>query len=467
MNGGTFTPGVAKERPGIYFRFTEALTGNISAGERGRVAIPVVLDWGESHKVFEISNDQEARDKLGLGLNEMFLVKEAKKRSQTVLAYRVNTGEKATATLTGLEEEGEPIEQAEIGKTFIVASDEKIPGNGIIQARYGGVKGNQIMIAVTENVLDDSLKDVITYLNNNEVDRQTVEVWEELDNNDYVVFSEEGTLALTAGLHLTGGENGTATGDDYSKFFTAIESEYFDVVGLPVDDDEAKVSLVSFVKKLREDQGVKVVGVVADYVANYEGIINVTNALVLPDRELTKAETVAWVAGASAGAALRQSLTFVQHDEAIDVIPRYDNPETINRLKKGEFMFTYDGRDKTVSVEQDINSLQAINSKFRKNKIIRILDAINNDITRGIKELLQTRKNLGEDIPANEDGEQLVRSIVVQYLSGQQDEQVLMNFDPETDVQIAITSPGDGFNIGVAVQPVDSAEKYYFDVEVQ
>ncbi|MGJ9460119.1 phage tail sheath family protein [Oceanobacillus sp. CF4.6] len=445
MNGGTFTPGSEKVRPGIYFNFKLRANERVTVGERGRVALPVVLNWGEPKKLIEISNERDASQKLGVDMTDesMFLVRETKKKAGTVLVYRVNEGVKATATLD-------------------VADLSTIT----VTAKYGGSKGNDITIRVSENVVDATKMDVVTFLDNQEVDRQTVADASELVANNYVTFSGSGVLVATAGTNLVGGEDGTAAATDYTDFFAAAETENFDVIGLPVDDDAIKTTFVSFVKRIREDQGVKIVGVVAGHGAGYEGIINVTNGVVLENgKTLTVPETVAWVAGASAGATLNQSLTFMDYEGATDVIPKYDHDETVDRLQKGEFLFTYDSRGKTVSVEQDINSLVGT-SKMSKNKIIRILDAVNNDVVRSLKQAIKNRKNTGEDIPANADGASIVKTAISVYLNELQGNNVIQNFDPAEDLIVEVTTTGDGFNITLGVQPVDSAEKFYIDVEV-
>jgi hypothetical protein len=440
MNGGTFTPGVEKVRPGIYFNFQLRANERISAGERGRAALPLVLSWGKPREMVEIRSAKDARNKLGVDITDpsMSILREAQKRSASVLVYRVNEGEKAKAKL----------------------NEEQT-----ITAVYGGVKGNDIQIVIGSNVVDEEKKDVTTYFGTREVDKQTVSSFEDLKANDYVTFQGSGELTDTAGTKLKEGTDESATSEDYIDFLDAAESEYFDTIGMPVDDEAVKTTFVSFVKRIREDQGLKIQGVLPEYSSNYEGITNVTNAVVLEDRELTIPETVAWVTGASAGATLKQSLTFMEYEGAIDVKPRYDHDEIVKRLQKGEFLFTYNSREKNVTVEQDINSLSG-NSKMSKNKIIRILDAINNDVTQSLKNSIKNRKNTGEDIPANDDGAAIVKTAITVYLNDLQDNSIIQNFDPSDDVTVEVTNAGDGFNIDLAVQPVDSAEKFYFNVEV-
>ncbi|SLC58600.1 Phage tail sheath protein [Mycobacteroides abscessus subsp. massiliense] len=177
------------------------------------------------------------------------------------------------------------------------------------------------------------------------------------------------------------------------------------------------------------------------------------------------------MAGASAGATFNQSLTFVEYEGAVDVLNRIDNDEIVERLAKGEFLFTFDPRDKAVAVEKDINSLTSLtaekNKVFQKNKIVRVLDAINNDLTSQLKALIKSRKASGSDVPASDDGLQFVKTLITQYMGILQDGGGITGFDSESDIAIVLNEDRDGFIIDLAVQPVDAAEKFYFNVEVK
>ncbi|MGM0967133.1 MAG: phage tail sheath family protein [Bacillota bacterium] len=448
MNGGTFTPGTEKKRPGIYFNFKTTAQQRITLGDRGTVALPITMSWGEPKTFISISGIEDLNKKVGLNIDDksLLLFREAKKKAQTVLLYRLNEGEPA---------------KAQISENFNVL------------ANYGGQKGNEVTIQVTENVLDSSKCDVVTYVGTDIVDKQIVTDVKELKQNKYVSFSGEGEVTITAGVTLSGGKNGVPSVADYTAFLEEAETEYFDVIALPNNTSEQlKATFVAFIKRLRDDQGRKVQGVVANYAADHEGIINVTSGVVLEDgTEITPAKATAWVAGASAGANFNQSLTFVQYEGAVDTLERLDNDQVEYRLSQGEFLFTFDARDRTVSVEKDINSLTTYttekNKTFAKNKIIRVLDAINNDLTRELKDLIKLRKANGNDIPASDDGLQLVKTLITQYLTQLQDGSGITGFDSETDIVIAFNEDRDGFLIDLAVQPVDAAEKFYFNVEVK
>ncbi|MCY8330752.1 phage tail sheath family protein [Bacillus spizizenii] len=466
MNGGTFTVGKEKERAGIYFNFKTTAEDRVSVGERGTVALPIASSWGEVKKFISISSIEDLNKKVGLNIDDpsLLLLREAMRKASTVLLYRLTEGLRAQADIS-----------------------EGVKATAL----YGGTKGNDIIIRITENVIDSSKVDVTTYLDQSEVDKQTVSKAEELKANKLVEFTGKGDLTVSipltgtapedvsgdlpasSGIRLSGGTDKTPTNADYTAFLEAAETEYFDTIALPVEDNEQlKATFVAFIKRLRDNQGLKVQGVLSNYKGDHEGIINVTGGVLLEDgTEITPEKATAWVAGASAGATFNQSLTFVEYAGAVDVLTRLDNDQVIQRLANGEFLFTYDSRDKSVSVEKDINSLTSLtaekNKMFQKNKIVRVLDAINNDLTSQLKALIKSRKASGSDVPATNDGLQFVKTLITQYLSVLQDNGGITNFVSENDITIALNSDRDGFLIDLAVQPVDAAEKFYFNVEVK
>lgn len=62
---------------------------------------------------------------------------------------------------------------------------------------------------------------------------------------------------------------------------------------------------------------------------------------------------------------------------------------------------------------------------------------------------------------------QLVKTLITQYLTQLQDGSGITGFNSETDIVIGLNEDRDGFIIDLAVQPVDAAEKFYFNVEVK
>lgn len=438
MAGGTFTT-QNKVRPGVYINFNSEPQPLGAVGDRGIATLALPLSWGPSKQIVGIKAGADVSEILGYDITneKVKLVREALKRARLLLLYRLNEGTKATVTHEGL----------------------------TITAQYGGVRGNDIQIVIQSNIDEPGQFDVYTLVDGEEVDVQTVADIEGLQDNAWVTFTGTGTLEPTAGVVLTGGTDGSVTNADHIDYLAAAELHDFNAIALTSDDSQLKGLYAAFAKRLRDDEGKKVQAVIENYPeADYEGVISVKNGVVLADgTELTAAEACAWVAGATAGAEVNESLTYQAYDGAVDVAPRYTNSQIEAALRNGEFVFTLNnGR---AIVEQDINSLTTFTpdkgTQFSKNRVIRVLDGINNDFKR-IFETYYIGK-----VDNNPDGRNLLRSECNSYLDGMQNINAIQNFDSQSDVRVQEGNASDSVLIEVDVQPVDSVEKIYMKVTVR
>lgn len=305
-----------------------------------------------------------------------------------------------------------------------------------------------------------------TLLENTEVDKQTVATAAGLTANDYVEFKPNGpgTLTLTAGMPLVSGANGTVTNAEHSDFLAALEVQDFQTVGLVSEDNTLKALYSAYVKRLRNTEGKKVQAVLSDYAtADHEGIISVANGVVLSDGTVVdKAHAVAWVAGATAAAAVNESLTYQAYDDAVDADVRFSHSETVAALTDGELLFTYNGG--RAVVEQDINTFTSFSpdkgKAFSKNRVLRVLDGIAGDLKRIFENYF-----IGK-LPNNEDGRALFWSQCVTYMNDLQNLEAIENFNAQSDIVVTPGSDSDSVVLDVAVKPVDSVEKVYMKVKV-
>ena len=437
IGGGNFTL-MNKVLPGAYTNFVSVAAG-VSAGSRGVVALPLSLNWGEEGKVIRMDAGDFAKNSLAVfgyeaTAPEMLPIREAFKRAKTVLVYRVNGGgAKATKTVGGV----------------------------IATAKYSGTRGNDIKIGILAN--PDGGSDVVTYIDNREVDRQNVTAVTELVDNDFVTFSGVSVTA-SAAIALAGGTNGNAIGSTYSEAFAAFEVENFNVIGFTGTDTSVMALLATFVKRLRDDEGKKVVAVMGKYAsANYEGIISVKNSVILEDgTELTAAQAAAWVAGATAGAEINESLTNTVYEGAVDVTEKYTKSQYEAALKGGEFVFyAEDGR---VRVLDDINTLVTFaNGKtedWTSNRLVRVMDGWANDVAR-----IFGSTYMG--LATNDDtGRQLFKADLVSL--GKQYEGIgaISEFD-SADITVSQGTGKRDVVVDCALKPNDSMTKLYMTVQVQ
>lgn len=440
VGGGTFTA-QNKVLPGVYINFVS--TGNLPRmGERGVCALALELDWGPEKQVFSMySEDFNSTSQKVLGYastaEQILLVKEALKRAQALLIYRVNSGgEKAKATIGGL----------------------------TVTAKYCGLRGNDLKVAIQANVDDETMVDVITYLETDEVDSQTVAAiggGSALQANAYVTFS--GTdLTATAATSLTGGTNGTADGKAHTEALTAFEVEAFNTIGYCGTDETTKALYGAFVKRLRNDEGVKIVGFLNDYAGDDVGLVSIDNGVYLNDGTHIPAEkAVAWYAGASAGAEVNESLTNTAYDDAVRVDTKYTKSQMKAAIKAGKVVFYEDG-DK-VRVLTDINSLttfgNGVNEDWTSNRVIRVLDNWAMDIARIFGESyigIQTNNNNGRN---------LLKADVAAL--GDQYEKIdaISDFSPD-DITIGQGIGKRDVEVESLLKPNDAMEKLYMTTRV-
>ncbi|MGE7613523.1 phage tail sheath family protein [Paenibacillus sp. NPDC101420] len=438
MAGGTWTT-QNKVRPGVYIN-VETNGGALgTVGSRGITSLALTLPWGAAKVITPIVAGEDTFKTLGYDITapELLLVREAFKRARTVLLYKLDEGVKATVTIGAL----------------------------VPTAKYGGTRGNSLKVVVQTNIDDSSKFDVKTLLDNAVVDTQVVANIAGLKANDWIVWGGTGALTASAGAPLVGGANGTVTNADHTAYLAALELYDFQTVALTSTDNALKAVYAAFVRRLRESEGKKVQAVLENYpVADFEGVISVKNGVVLSDgTTLTAAQATAWVAGATAGAEMNESLTYSAYDDAVDVAPRYTSTQIEAALKAGEFVFT-PSVNRAV-VEQDINTFLSYTPKkgkqLQKNRVLRVLDGIANDLKRIFESFY-----IGK-VSNNVDGRVLFRKEAVIYLDSLQGISAIQNFDAQTDITVLPGVDSDAIYVEANIQPVDSIEKVYMKVQVR
>lgn len=245
-----------------------------------------------------------------------------------------------------------------------------------------------------------------------------------------------------------------------------LMTEDFNVLVYPYDGvtyDANKVTIKAWVDMIRTEEGVSIQAVMANYVADNEAIINVTQGIKLSGgTELTPAQCTAWVGGVTAGANINQSNTGRKYTGAIDVVPRMTKTEMEVAITAGEWIFKVDTAQNVTAV-YDINGLTSVtvdkSKAFTKNRVIRTIDGINNDIT----EIFES--NYVGKVNNNVDGRSLLRASLIEYFNVLQGMNAIQNFVPE-DVTVTPGKDSDAVVIDCNIQPVDSVEKIYITVNL-
>ena len=443
MPGGTWTS-QNKVRPGVYIRFTSTRGLGLTVGERGTVAICEPMSWGPVGTVQTVEAGADTTPFCGyditspeaMFLQQIFLGTNRTDGANTVLLYRPTASGSAKASAT----------------------------TGVLTATalYPGVRGNDITVVITEEV-DAETFTVSTVVDGNIVDEHTgITNVSDLVANAWVTWSGDGAVTATVGTPLTGGNDGTVEASAYSTFLTAIEPYKFDILIYDGSDPTVQTAMVSFIKRMNDENG-QYCQLCAAEMDNPDTryIINVNSPATLSDgTELTPQQVCWWAGGASAGALYNQSLTFAQYPGAVSTTMQ-TNAQIAQQLAAGEFvLFAEDG---LVKVYQDINSLVTytddIGEVFRKNRVVRLLSTIANDI------YAQFSANYIGVVNNNESGRARFKAAIVGYLQDIQANQGIQNFEAD-DVTVEPGTAIDAIVVNVAIQVVDSVEKIYMTVEV-
>lgn len=432
LGGGSFLV-QNKELPGAYINFISKSAASAVLSERGIATMPLEMDWGVSGEIFEVTNGDFQKNSMEIfgyeytsdklkGLRDLFL------NTQTFYGYRLNGGKKAQ--------------------------------NSLAEACYSGIRGNDLKIIIQANADNEDMFDVKTLLETVTVDEQTVSSAEDLTDNHYVKWKTEAVLEATAGMPLSGGENGEVNGASYQAYLDKIEPYTFNTMGVAVTDDTTKSLFAAFVKRMRDEMGVKFQLVLHDYAkADYLGTISINNRVM--DEGWNEASLVYWVTGASAGCAVNRSNQNKKYDGSFMIDTSYTQNQLKAAIREGKFTFHMVGAD--VRVLEDINTMVTIldtqGDIFKDNQTIRTIDQIGNDIA-----VLFNTKYLGI-VPNDEAGRISLWSDIVAHHRQMAKIRAIEGFS-ESDVAVEQGDTKKSVVVSDAVTVVNSMGKLYMTVTV-
>ncbi len=422
---------IKKTRPGAYIDFKSNATNLANVSERGIVLLPIEADFLPVGEFLSTSVYTDFLGEYGISINDesMICVNEALKNAETVLIYRVNSGVKATKTV----------------------------GSLVATAKCEGAYGNRISFEILQSGSGNLL---IIYVDDEEVLEVYGESLDVINENNFITFT--GELQTATKTLLAGGSTTSATEAMYNSFFTEARVLEFNTFAITKEDVNLHNLAFSFTKTMRENEGKKIQCVLANATGiNYEGVINVTNGVVLANGiQITPNIATAYVAGAVAGSAINESLTYSEYIGAVDALPKLTSDEISDKLENGEFIFTYK-RGKVI-IEQDINSFTEFSptkgSVFAKNRIVRILDNIATDIKALFEDYY-----LGK-VSNNDEGRSLFAAECINYLRNLEQMACIEDFKAMEDILVYAGDDVDSVHVSMNIKPIDSIEKLYMTV---
>ena len=430
LGGGTFVT-QNKILPGSYINVISAASASAELSDRGIVAVPLALKWGQEGAVITVEKGDFQKNCFKLfGYSytddEMKPLREIFMNAVKVFVYRLGTGTKAQ-------------------NTFAIA-------------KHAGTRGNDIKIVISTNVDDATKSDVKTYVGSQLVDSQTVLTAGKttaLADNDFVVWKDDIALSNTAGTPLTGGADASIIGADHSTALGALEAYAFNVLICDSSDNTTKGLYSNFTKRMRDEIGIKFQCVVHKYTTpDYEGVVSVENN--------DTPELVYWVGGALAGCAINKSLTNRQYNGEYTVDVDYTQTELEAALLAGKFIFHAVGD--SVRVLEDINCLVTTTADkgdvFKDNQTIRVIDQIANDIAT-----LFNTKYLGV-VPNDASGRISLWADIVKHHEQLQTIRAIENFS-DSDVSVTQGNTKKSVVVNDVVTIVNTMTQLYMTCIVQ
>ena len=432
LGGGTFVT-QNKVLAGSYINFVSAANASAVLSDRGIATIALDMDWGATGEVVEVTREEFYSNSLKYfgypydhdkmkGLRDLF------KNIKTLYVYRLNGANGAKAM------------------------------NVYAEAKYSGVRGNDLKVSFKPSVDNPSFVDVKTSFDGVVVDVQTVKTRDELKDNDYIVWGGfELSSGMDTGETLDGGTNGKIENAAHQAYHDAIQAYSFNAMGVMTNDESVKKLYVAFAKRMRDEVGMKFQLVLHNHAADYEGVVNVKNTVQGTQTDAL----VYWVTGAIAGCEVNKSNLNKVYDGEFTVNANYTQTQLTQAIKDGEFTVHRVGHD--IRVLDDINSLVTVTPEkdeiFKDNQTIRVIDQIANDIA-----VLFNEKYLGV-VPNDAAGRTSLWADIVKHHEELEAIRAIENFNEE-DIVIAQGNSKKSVVVTDAVEPVNVMGMLYMTVTV-
>lgn len=200
------------------------------------------------------------------------------------------------------------------------------------------------------------------------------------ENKRYVIDALIGNTnaPLRVELFVLGAEGEVVEALNY------FENTKFDYICSPSFTSEDNTEVSTWIKGLRDNEGVMVKAVLANTEADHEGIINfATDSIVTKHKTYTTVEFTPRIAGLIAGTSLKIATTYANIPE-ITSVPYEKKNATAEKVGEGKLVvFKQSGEYR---IARGVNSLTTTSEvkgeAFQKIKLVDIMDLMTNDIRK-------------------------------------------------------------------------------------
>lgn len=357
-SGAVYQVGEQKIRPGVYVRVTSSGETAVGAVPQGIVAALFRSSWGPLGKPVVLENANAVSSMFGDDGTVDVILEAFRGGCRQVVAYRLGTGgSKATLNL----QNGESVNVVKM------------------EAKYEGKRGNNFAVTVRDSLTDETKRELLLF--EGATLRQTVKfdkgagepdaLVEALKDSPWVVATKltgEGSLASTTQQPLTGGEDPTVTGEDYSAGLSAIEAVDWNVLCVDTNDPVTHAVVQVYIDRVR-NEGKRVLTVLGEPISvelatrlanaaafNDPAVVYVANGFTdTAGNDIDGYKAAARVAGMIAAAAVTDSLTHAIVQGATGIVGALSNAEIEQAIQSGALVFTTSAQ-KQVHIESGITT---------------------------------------------------------------------------------------------------------------
>ncbi|WP_196606497.1 phage tail sheath subtilisin-like domain-containing protein [Pectinatus frisingensis] len=172
------------------------------------------------------------------------------------------------------------------------------------------------------------------------------------------------------------------TETDYNDILILLENAHWDYLVIPEIASADVQTIAAWIKAMRTTKDKKVKAVLPNCAADCEGVINFTNTkIVTVTKTYTTAQYCSRIAGIICGTPMTISCTFAPLSEVIDC-DKYTKDQMDTKVGNGELFIMFDGTKYKIarSVNSFVTTIENKGDKFKKIKLIDLMDMIHDDI---------------------------------------------------------------------------------------
>ena len=172
--------------------------------------------------------------------------------------------------------------------------------------------------------------------------------------------------------------------EEIEKALNHFEDTQFDYICSPYFTSQENTEVATWIKALRDNDGVMAKAVLGNMKADHEGIINfTTDNIVTKNKTYSTVEFTPRIAGLIAGTSLMIATTYASLSDVLEV-PYISKQDATEKVGQGELIiFKQSGEYRIVRGVNSLTTTSEVKGEaFQKIKLVDIMDLMTNDIRK-------------------------------------------------------------------------------------